>query len=516
MALTPRLDPYVRLVYRFYEALILLSILLPVSGHHVVSSINNLSLQDARRRFLKNLCFICDYDKGGDSTTAIAVEERDDACIFWVSSNEGVRNNVTEFLRNILDELGNAIDQQNDQNVDRETFRVLTTEFASPRIRKEARILRNAAMRCIEHLNDMNAQAENLIVWLQHLDFTGLQSLDVCQRAYQVRHDEEMSLVQFYAQDDDHDTHPGPIAQSFRTVRHFVGRLAAHIRAVDQLLDDANRLQTIWQNRYEVERVQRPPSATVPEADAHMTLRGVLRRLLPANDRRYEPYLGFLSHMDASVHIQNKLDHRFQPGGLRLCVHAEIQMLHHFYDQGRKFIAKDQHIACSKFACICCELYFKYHPAGFHLLGTHKRAFPNWGLIGLSEGAKSPRWLEQQSMMSSVIKDLKDLVLRQISELQASSMNHPDSLTQITASLADVGDMTDGEWDEGFEEKEPEVEESKETDEAVGQNEEAEDGVVVFDDTNDGDAAAQFEEVFLQDDDGDDEDEDELDQGAKL
>lgn len=156
------MDPYFRLLARFYEALVLLSLLRPVVGSHVVSQLNTFSLQDTRRRFLKNLAFLCDYNKGGDTTTAFAVESREDCYVFWVASNEGAKNKVTRFLGDILERVRNATGLP-DQRDAIEKALVVTTQFANARIKKEARMLRNMAVQCRSFLEKMENQGKQVL-----------------------------------------------------------------------------------------------------------------------------------------------------------------------------------------------------------------------------------------------------------------------------------------------------------------------------------------------------------------
>jgi hypothetical protein len=70
-----------------------------------------------RRQFTRHLAYLCDYEKGGDSTTAIALERTREAeaerVRYWVASNRcQAVDRTVEFLRNILTLLGNAKAQE--------------------------------------------------------------------------------------------------------------------------------------------------------------------------------------------------------------------------------------------------------------------------------------------------------------------------------------------------------------------------------------------------------------------
>lgn len=267
--------------------------------------------------------------------------------------------------------------------------------------------------------------------------------LAICQTAYDSRNDEEMRIIERLGQEHQDANTPSPtaLAPPFHTVRHFIGRLAARVRTVRQVFEDGSRLSALLQS-YRVAAVPKPASATVSEADNLTTLDGVLRRLLPARDDRYEDYLQYLTAMDQQVGLESRLRAKFEPGALKSCVHAEVQMLHHFYDGGLRFADRDRFVACSKLACVCCDLYFSNHPARVALLGSHQKAYSNWGIMMLPDGAKSPKWIDQRKVLSDVVVELKSAVVDQIEERQQSSLNHPDSISQITPSLVDGDDYS--------------------------------------------------------------------------
>ena len=105
----PRLDPHKRLLSRFYEPLVLLHVLdrnsaQPIS--HCPSEDQatcSLQLRELRRNFLEQLAYICDFSKGGDTVTAIALEAHPSGVIYWVASNEGPCKRVILFLHETLD-----------------------------------------------------------------------------------------------------------------------------------------------------------------------------------------------------------------------------------------------------------------------------------------------------------------------------------------------------------------------------------------------------------------------------
>lgn len=153
MARTPRFDPYERLLYRFFEAVYLLALLGNIRGPHLTTVFNPSSLISIRRRFLKNLAFLCDGLKGGDSTASIAIQDRPDCYVFWVSSNQGPSDTTLDFLRSVLGEVKSfvkspRVDQEGVEN----DLILKCVHFAFRRMRSQAHSLVNRAKTCRDHL----------------------------------------------------------------------------------------------------------------------------------------------------------------------------------------------------------------------------------------------------------------------------------------------------------------------------------------------------------------------------
>lgn len=153
MAKTPRMDAYLRLIYRLYEALYLLDILGRVRGLHHVETLDFSTLLAMRRRFLRNMAFLCDYKKGGASSAAVAVEDRKDCNVFWIASNEGPPEGVGTFLKSVIMAAKAFFTMPADQKP--EAALDLTNkcvDFASSRIKKQAHGLSSSARRCREYI----------------------------------------------------------------------------------------------------------------------------------------------------------------------------------------------------------------------------------------------------------------------------------------------------------------------------------------------------------------------------
>ena len=148
----PRLDPVQRLLYRFYEPLLLLHTLGPTTGEHSQPTDSTHAIpqsrQALRRRFLDDLAYFCDYEKGGDTVTALAIESRPQGPIFWLASNAKSGSKVKGFLTEVLNDLG-QISSLNDVDQVRPTVKLVNKAitFGTRRIKKYCSLLKPLLLR---------------------------------------------------------------------------------------------------------------------------------------------------------------------------------------------------------------------------------------------------------------------------------------------------------------------------------------------------------------------------------
>lgn len=237
-------------------------------------------------------------------------------------------------------------------------------------------------------------------------------------------------------------------ALAFRKVRHCIGRLAAYVRAAEEIMEDGRQLDDLL-DRFRVLAI--PPPRCVPQlqADDHTTLRDVLKRMFQPEDPRFSACLNYLSRVNEQTHFEDELLNQYNPRKEPPCVHAEVQTLHFFYETDRKFFADDSYIAISKPACLCCKLYFRHHPAGYVEPDSHEKVCHNWGPIFLPAGRCDPGWTEQRDVLNAVIKDIRKEVFKEIERRGTpSKFAHPDTLTGLTTSSHPLGyDSEDSEED---------------------------------------------------------------------
>jgi hypothetical protein len=157
----PRLDPHMRLLSRFYEPLVLLHILdrnggqrIPrCSSHDLIAS--SLHPQELRRNFLEQLAYICDFVKGGDTVTAIALEAHPSGVIYWMASNNKPCKGVILYVHEILQLLSglSSLSSENATKTLEEQIASKCVQFNSRRVKAYQTLIRKPLKMCLELLS---------------------------------------------------------------------------------------------------------------------------------------------------------------------------------------------------------------------------------------------------------------------------------------------------------------------------------------------------------------------------
>jgi hypothetical protein len=142
-------------LHRFYEPLVLLYVLDRTQGDHIrrqdperlpSGEISSLELQ---RRLFDSLSYVCDFDKGGDTTTAIAAASV--PLTYYVASNENPAKEVVPFLRSLLTQLGELYNFD-PQRLSESESSILKycVNFSEKRVKKYWGLLRGSLTKCRE------------------------------------------------------------------------------------------------------------------------------------------------------------------------------------------------------------------------------------------------------------------------------------------------------------------------------------------------------------------------------
>ncbi|KAJ2989312.1 hypothetical protein NUW58_g3533 [Xylaria curta] len=431
------LDKYSKLWNRFYKPLILLRVLGQTRGDH-----SPRPQEQPLYRVLGNLSYLCDYDKGGSTTTAIGLEDNPVKYKFWIASNDAKKaTENAKFLKSALSDVKEIMTLAEGSRTEAaERFIRKCLGHAKKRIEKEVKLLRKE----IEHYTELASL---------HQDFSGSNSSDLCRHAYNIRHKISLKTLETESAGSGNKVTRRDLSSGFNAVRHRLGRLAHHIRAPKQVLADFStfsHLQNVLAE-FEVSVVPRAPCVKRPEyvqasiqtnPSSHIMghnhkladIFGMLNRMLPSGLSNSHDYRTALEVMERKYHIQEGVNGHYRDKNFNPVIHAEVQVLDHFYSAKLQYFEDDRYIGCSKAACYCCHLYILNHPARCVEPQTSKKLYLNWGLRALS-GAGDQLYVQQRDILNKMVETIREDALDQVIRKAGPIRWHADSQTGITQEI---------------------------------------------------------------------------------
>ncbi|KAI9669193.1 MAG: hypothetical protein M1817_004735 [Caeruleum heppii] len=423
------LDGEEKLLRRFYEPLVLLSVLDSVRGPQlgreplVLPGPDTLGTAELSREFVNQVAYICDFKTGGDTVTACALESTPATVIIWLAANRAIGAKVIDFLRHILENLRGMSDASVERRqVSEQSLFSNIVRFGIQRAKTYQRFLRGPLERTIKVLRQSrNGFDEDLADWLHSLQ--DLELLELCRMCYQERNSR---FVQELAR------RSTPNADHFLQTRHYIGRLGSYLKATKILLTAGCKLPALFDS-FEIKICEYLPSVSPPVPENELSLDRMLGRMLPAHTALEEvlQYQEALAFMDQKFRLLDQVKEQYRNKTFKPRVHAELILLEHFHRHNLEFVNRDKYIGCSKPACYCCYLYIRAHPGDFVHPACHNKLYTKWAPPGTDLQLR-------RNMLNEIVKPIRREVLRQISERRGPGNGHPDSTTGITASV-DLG-----------------------------------------------------------------------------
>ena len=412
--------------------------------------------QSPVHRFLDNLAYLADHEKGGPTTSAIGLEDAPERFNFWIASNEpkqSVKSAVflTSFLQDVR-VIADSTPARRDSLEEKATHRCIN--FAKNRVKKEAKILVKDITKCMKYFTSPDGQYNQMGLriapdltcmldaelsrWLKRFQET--EPLELCYLAYGERDSPMMRQLGRQLPPQDELSPMNPLSAAIKDVVHRLGRLAHHVRAPHQLIEDVLN-HTGLRNVLEEFQVHSIPSCLVidrPHAEPSIHIYNIMTRMLPSDgfNARYREAADIMNQrLDIVTRFKNIYDDKnFSP-----LMHAEIQVLEHFWER-RKFFEDDRYIGCSKPACYCCHMYIQHHPAGCAVPQTSRNVYLNWGLKMLPQGSRNPEYKHQRDILNEMAKSIRKDALDQILRKTSAPPWHPDSQTGFTLRAPSVQD----------------------------------------------------------------------------
>ncbi|KAI0539331.1 hypothetical protein GGR58DRAFT_524647 [Xylaria digitata] len=425
---------YFQLWRRFYEPLIILKILGGTRGQHSARPVQ----QSPVHRFLDNLAYLCDHLKGGPTTSAVGLENAPERFNFWVASNEPKKSEKSApFLTSFLRDVRIIADSPASQKASlREKLVRRSVEFANNRVKKEAKMLTKDISRYMQFFKGQ--EDTELFKWLGN--FREKEPLELCYIAYQERDCVMMKRLSSLLQNPSDLSVEDRQSVAIKDVMHRLGRLAHHIRAPQQIIEDVSSHPGLRNVSDEFKVYAIGPQLVIdrPRAEPDIHIDNIMVRMLPCGgfDARYKEAAAI---MNQRFNIVTRFKAKYDDNNFNPLMHAEIQVLEHFWGQ-RQFFNDERYIGCSKPACYCCHLYMQHHPSKCVVPQTSRKVYVNWGLRALPQGSRDAEYKHQRDMLNEMAKSIRNDALDQILRKTSAAPWHPDSQTGFTLRAPSIRD----------------------------------------------------------------------------
>ncbi|KAF5877468.1 uncharacterized protein Bfra_001835 [Botrytis fragariae] len=356
---SPSLIPVApKLLKRFYEALILLTVFGSNRGSRILEEetptdsfdddildidmktsaldvnkkqeMDEMSRTKLRRSFTRHLAYLCDYEKGGDSTTAIALQQMDTGrIIYHVAWNKCSRpERGVEFLEKVLGLLGCAgYDGVKDFEKDKEDIEgkifELSVKYAEKRISSYAFFLARdirfvlGEWKTVREDDQDEESSTRLHTWLQGLLTLTEHPSQLCRFCHKTSAaaPQEFTHLQLLIQSG------SPFATRFTQIRHTIGRLNHTPKAIQILLSTRNLLPQLF-TQLAISHLPSSSSSPPPLQARNPTLSALIGRTM-SDPLAITSYRAALAEMDHKYQLSTHLSSHCTNPNWRPKIHAE-------------------------------------------------------------------------------------------------------------------------------------------------------------------------------------------------
>ena len=240
---------------------------------------------------------------------------------------------------------------------------------------------------------------------------------------------------------EQHGNNQSPLAK----VRHFIGRLAFHVKTAKILVSAAYRLPAFFLDP-DIEVVPcQSISVLPPEIRKKTTLKDIAHRMISNDVPLLLEIQDRLQALNQALDIERIVRLEYANKNFKPRVHAELILLEHFYQNRNSldFVGNDPYIGCSKPACYCCSLYIRSHPGQFVEPATHQKIYLNWMPPTSSwnvRGLGSETVNHERDMLNKMAELIRRKTIDQIKTQTKRRQKHYDSITGDTFSAIGLGE----------------------------------------------------------------------------
>ncbi|KAF0318587.1 hypothetical protein GQ607_014138 [Colletotrichum asianum] len=404
--------------------------------------------------FVEKLAQVCDNERGGKMVTAFSVLKGPDGPEFVFGSNERNEDELTEvqeFAESLLTMVGsNPAGLATKPLAKQVLWKIL--HFNLPRVQeylgKLVRYLDECIADCVRR--GTPAALETLMPELETLKQKAAFPRDIVSGNAQAKFfsDCEKLLrgisvikgttidqaITNYARD-------GHMAgsDSWRELRHFLGRFLSFRQASNAIVGAKDRFPTLFQD-FTVTKISSSQPAPKPIARSRsVTAKSIIRNMITDDDDDREYFLEHATAMQM-FNLDDEIQRQISKRTFRPRVHAEILVHEYLLEKGLQHSSQFwngwKYIGSSKPTCRLCSYYFGAHPDRMTVRKSHLNLYPNWRLPGLPEalGPENPD-LKALHLLQQITERVQDDAKRTLEERRPVGRNH-DSNTHSTLPSA--------------------------------------------------------------------------------
>ncbi|KAF3287501.1 hypothetical protein TWF970_007221 [Orbilia oligospora] len=434
----PQVSP--KLWKRFYEPLVLLSAYGKSQGPHFKSTGDETFCsddnRDLKKQFLDQLAYVCDYETGGDTVTAIAVEDGPELK-YWVAANTDKSSTILPYISSILASLETVFEAPEEHILAVQaqiTDRVI--QFCSDRLRLYKSRLRSAALGCIKKLqSELTEDAKAVEVWLTSICDQTIELKTLSELCYNARSSTMLAGITRRVEETkqrQNSSHGG----KYSKVRHLVGRLGSHIKAVDVLVRVGRHYPRLFQNasvQFETANKKFTPPPYRPKA----LINDIIKRMVGPDSSLCEYFQTEIGSLDKKfeLRLRELIKETYKSPTFKLIVHAEI-IIHDLFSRKKlQFLDQVRYIGVSKPSCFLCYRYLQAHPMRVQTSGCSNNLYLQWQPPYIEDESLT-LVTEQRDVLNKMNGEIRKFVLDTIVPEYRGHKSHPDSTTGIGTILS--------------------------------------------------------------------------------
>ncbi|KAF3311875.1 hypothetical protein TWF173_007960 [Orbilia oligospora] len=416
----PQVSP--KLWKRFYEPLVLLSAYGKSQGPHFKSTGDETFCsddnRDLKKQFLDQLAYVCDYETGGAANT-----DKSSTILPYISG-------ILASLETVFEAPEEHILAVQAQITDR------VIQFCSNRLRLYKSRLRFAALGCIKKLqSELTEDAKAVEVWLTSICDQTIELRTLSELCYNARSSTMLAGITRRVEETkqrQNSSHGG----KYSKVRHLVGRLGSHIKAVDVLVRVGRHYPRLFQNA-SVQFETANKKFTPPPYRQKALINDIIKRMVGPDSSLCEYLQNEIGSLDKKfeLRLQELIKETYKSPTFKLIVHAEI-IIHDLFSRKKlQFLDQVRYIGVSKPSCFLCYRYLQAHPMRVQTSGCSNNLYLQWQPPYIEDESLT-LVTEQRDVLNKMNGEIRKFVLDTIVPEYRGHKSHPDSTTGIGTILS--------------------------------------------------------------------------------